>query len=815
MRVCITRHSRENSPVDTHLHVRAAGREAVFATGLREIWIGSARGCAIRLTDPSVAPKHLVLRNAEDRWVLQTVSAEHPVFDAGRPLDSTTIDAPLALRIGDPSSGPLLEIAPAIAELRDVTIDFASGPATGPSDTRTSALGFELTADVLRIGRDPESDVVVDDVLVSRRHAEIRRRDDGRYEAIDVGSHNGTFVNGRRIERAVLEQLDVVGIGRNSYRLRDGRLEEYVDSGEVAFAAVDLTVRLPNGTILLDGASFSLDSRSLLAVIGPSGSGKSTLIAALTGARMADQGDVRYGERSLYADYAALRQRIGYVPQADVVHAELPVRRALEFTADLRFPSDVDQAERHRRVDQVMKELGIVHRLDIPVARLSGGERKRVNVGLELLTAPSLLFLDEPTTGLDPNYERSLMELFRQLADHGRSVVVATHSVDSLRLCDRVLVLAPGGSIAYFGPPQLALAYFDQRDFADVFRELVEPGGGDWGARFRVHPYYASYVERDAPTVIAPAADRSTEPVRTRDGWHQFTTLTRRYAAVIAADRRNLALVIAQAPLLGLLLLFALPGNQLSTSTPGQLRLVSQAGVVLIVVVLGVSWLGISNSVGEIAKELPLYRRERAAGLSVAAYLGSKVCVLGAITVVQAAVLLALALGSQHGPARAVVLGWPLGELMVVAALTGIAAMATGLLTSAVARTPDRATSVLPIVLVFLLVLALGGVVPQIGNKPVLRQLGYVASTRWGFAGMASTSDLNDLQAVNGALTRTPTFNVDDPNELFNAFHNNVRGDPLWDHTSSAWLADVGALLGLTVIALLGTGFVLRRELPV
>jgi hypothetical protein len=294
--------------------------------------------------------------------------------------------------------------------------------------------------------------------------------------------------------------------------------------------------------------------------------------------------------------------------------------------------------------------------------------------------------------------------------------------------------------------------------------------------------------------------------------WHQFTTLTRRYAAVIAADRRNLALLIAQAPLLGLLLLVALPGGQLASSGPAQLRLVSQASLVLFVAVLGVSWLGMSNAVREIAKELPLLRRERAAGMSLAAYLGSKVCVLGAITILQAVVLVALAFGAQHGPAHAVLLGWPLGELMVIGVLTGIAAMATGLLISAAAKTPDRATSVLPIVLVFLLVLALGGVFPQIGDKPVLKQLGYAASTRWGLAGMASTSDLNDLQAVTGVLTRTPTVNVDDPSKLFQAFRNHSQGDPLWDHTSSVWLGDAGALLGLSLVALLAAGFVLRRD---
>jgi ABC-type multidrug transport system ATPase subunit len=797
------------------LHVRANGREAVFAPGVGEIAVGSSRGCAVRLAGESVAARHLLLRFADGIWMLQPVGADRRVFRDGQPVQKLAINTAVRVRLGDPVSGPMLELAPADSELHDSTVDFGSLPAAERAKAREPATSFPISANVLRIGRDPESDVVVEDLLVSRRHAEIRSLGDGRYEAIDLGSHNGTFVNGRRIDRAVLEELDVVSVGRNSYRLVEHRLDEYVDTGEVAYAAIDLTVRLTNGTVLLDAASFSLESRAMLGVIGPSGSGKSTLLGALTGFRMANEGDVLYGDRSLYVDYDALRQRIGYVPQDDIVHPELTVERELEFAADIRFPSDVEPSERHGRVQEVMQELALVHRRDTPVARLSGGERKRVSVGLELLTAPSLLFLDEPTSGLDPNYERSLMELFRELANRGRTVVVVTHSVQSLRLCDRVLVLAPGGKVAYFGPPQLILAYFDEDEYADVFRDLGQPDGDTaWGPRFRAHPYYATYIERIAPVLPAESRERTTEPKGTRGRRHQFVALSRRYAAVIVADRRNLALLIGQAPLLGLLLLVALPSGQLAASPPSQLRLVSQASLVLLVVVLGVSWLGMSNAVREIAKELPVYRRERAAGVSLVAYLGSKAFVLGAITILQAVVLTAIALSDQGGPSHAVLLGWPLGELIVIAALTGIAAMAIGLFISAVAKTTDRATTILPIVLVFLLVLALGGVFPQIGNKPVLKQLGYVASTRWGFAGMASTSDLNDLQAVTGVLTRTPSVNVDDPNALFQAFRERYRGDPLWEHSTSAWLADAGALIGIALAALLATGFVLSRDRP-
>ena len=433
----------------------------------------------------------------------------------------------------------------------------------------------------------------------------------------------------------------------------------------MAYAAVDLSVRLPGGTVLLDDVSFSLEPRSMLAVIGPSGSGKSTLMNALTGFRFATDGDVRYDDQSLYANYDALRRRIGFVPQDDVVHTELTARSALTYAARLRFAADTDAEEREHRVQQVIAELGLGERADVPVGRLSGGQRKRVSVALELLTEPALLFLDEPTSGLDPNYERSVMEILRELADGGRTVIVITHSTQSLRLCDRVLVLAPGGRLAYFGPPQLVAAVLRatrvRRGLRRARGALVTPTGAPVSARI---PSSTSTCDAVGHSDRGPAARRHGRPPpprrachdarSTSRGWFkQYATLTRRSFSVLAADRRNLALVMAQAPVLGLLMLVALPGGELAPAPASQLRLISQASLVLLVVVLGVTWLGMSNAVREIAKELPIFRRERAAGLSISAYVASKATILGAITILQSAVLVALATADQGGPVYA------------------------------------------------------------------------------------------------------------------------------------------------------------------
>lgn len=338
---------------------------------------------------------------------------------------------------------------------------------------------------VMRIGRALENELVVSDLQVSRHHAEFHATPDGRFEIRDLGSHNGTYVNGQPLHKsgsALIGPNDIVGVGHSTFRLVGDRLEEFVDTGEVSFSARHLTVTVDGGKQILKDVSFGVPEKSLIAVIGPSGSGKSTLLKALTGYRPANQGDVLYDNRNLYKQFAELRQRIGLVPQDDILHKELTVTKALKYAAKLRFPADTTEAERQSRIHEVLAELKLDIHKDKKVTSLSGGQRKRVSVALELLTKPSLIFLDEPTSGLDPGMDRDVMQLLRGLADDGRTVLVVTHSVAELAICDKLLVMAPGGSVAYFGPPEEALNFFGYTTWADVFSAFENYRDYDWAA---------------------------------------------------------------------------------------------------------------------------------------------------------------------------------------------------------------------------------------------------------------------------------------------------------------------------------------------
>ena len=670
-----------------------------------------------------------------------------------------------------------------------------------------------------RLGREADNDIVVDDLLVSRRHAELRQLPEGGYELVDLESSNGTFVNGRRVKRALLEELDVVAVGRHLFRLVGDGLEEFVDQGSISFEAYGLTVVSREGRTLLGPVDFSLEERSFLAVVGPSGAGKSILMGALTGFSPAQAGSVLYDGRNLYANYDELRLRLGFVPQQDILHAPLAVRQALGYAAELRFPADVDADEREQRVDEVIAELGLADAAGRPIRQLSGGQRRRVAVAAELMTRPSLLFLDEPTSGLDPGYERSLMALLRDLADDGRTVVVVTHSVQSIRLCDRVLFLAPGGLTAYFGPPQLAPAYFGREDFQQVFQDLSAERERDWTGSFRAHPDYERYVRRAEEAVREagppPSPERRATPALSPRGWlGQVGMLVRRYTRVLASDTPNLALLLLQPVVLGLLMLAALPAHELEAPAAGETRAVPRAGLVLLIVMLGATWLGASNSVREIVRELPVLRRERAVGLSASAYVASKFLVLGALTAVQCAVLVPIALARQGSHDEGAVLPWPLPEIMAAAVLAGLAAMALGLLISSLASTVDRAMAVLPVVLILQLLLAMGGVFPDLVEKPVLKEASYLASAQWGFSASAASVDLGRLQSLDEVAREAPTVRLDQPAREFESLADGLEPEDRWGHDSETWQRSAAVLVLLTAAAGIGSILALLRCRP-
>ncbi|MCB5166732.1 ATP-binding cassette domain-containing protein [Streptomyces bambusae] len=745
------------------------------------------------LDDARVSWHHAVLRPDGDHWTVEDEDSTNGTYADGRRIHAWGVGPGTVLCFGSLTDGPRAVLAgrpppapPAAPGYRNSRPSGVHSPGlTGTFRQPTSVRPLPARAP-FRIGRGPGNDLVVDDLVVSRRHAELVAHADGTYEIVDLGSHNGTYLNGAPVTRARIGEGDIVGIGHSAFCLVGDHLQEYVDTGTVSLDVQDLAVAVDHGRkVLLDHVSFPVGEKCLLAVVGPSGAGKSTLLGALTGLRPADQGTVLYDGRDLYRDYAELRSRIGLVPQDDILHAQLTVRRALAYAAELRFPQDTAKAEREARVDEVIRELGLQQRADQPIHSLSGGQRKRVSVALELLTKPSLLFLDEPTSGLDPGMDRSVMHMLRGLADDGRTVIVVTHSVLSLDVCDRLLVLAPGGRIAYYGPPADTLGFFGFEQWPEAFEAFENERDRDWAGEYRRSALHRQYIAdaaaRPAPAGGGPSARPPAPPPPTPQSWGaQLRTLVRRYAAALAADRTFLVIMIALPFVMGAMAR-ALAGSELTAETAMNALLILCVGGVLT---------GAANAVRELVKERAIYRRERAVGLSRSAYLVSKVVVLGTVTVVQAVVLTLVGLAGVDlgAPGGEGVLLPPLAELVIAVALLSFTAMMLGLLVSALVR-KEEVTMPLLVLLAIVQVVFCGALL-KLDGVPVVEQLAWLVPSRWALAAMAGTIGLADI--VPGKIT----------------------ADPFFEHATGVWLLNLGMLVALSLVFGLVVVRLLRRHEP-
>ncbi|MBZ4019058.1 ABC transporter ATP-binding protein/permease [Streptomyces purpurogeneiscleroticus] len=776
---------RSDTAAAPELIVEAGGGRQVLSP-LRTYHVGRDPASEVVLEDARVSWHHAVLHTTDGHWVVEDEESTNGTYTEGRRVRQSDVGPGSVIRFGNPADGPCAVLSgvprPPRAAGRPSAVTAVPYPAATRTFRQPSAVRPLPSARVTRIGRAPDSDLVVEDLIVSRRHAELRAGPEG-YEIVDLGSHNGTYLNGRPVTRAPVVPGDIVGIGHSSFVLVGEELQEFIDTGEVSLDVQALAVRVDKGRkTLLGQVSFPVGEKTLLAVVGPSGAGKSTLLNALTGLRPADEGTVLYDGRDLYRDYAELRQRIGLVPQDDILHSQLTVHRALGYAARLRFPEDTAKAERQARVAEVIHELGLDQRKNQPIHSLSGGQRKRVSVALELLTKPSLLFLDEPTSGLDPGMDRSVMHMLRGLADDGRTVIVVTHSVLSLDVCDRLLVLAPGGTIAYYGPPEDALPFFGFEEWPEAFEAFENDTDRDWAGQFAASPVHRRYVAAETHQPRrAPEAPRGPVAAPKPQSWGaQLRTLVRRYTAALTADRTFLVIMVALPFVMGAMA-HALAGSALTRDSALNALLILCVGAVLT---------GAANAVRELVKERTIYQRERAVGLSRSAYLMSKVLVLGTITVVQAVVLTMVALfGVElNAPGGKGVLLPPLIEITLAVALLAFTAMMLGLFVSALVR-KEEVTMPLLVLLAIVQVVFCGALL-KLQGVMVLEQLAWLVPSRWALGAMAGTIDLHRIVPQD------------------------ITADPLFRHEAGIWLLDMGMLIVLSLVLGFLVAKLLRRREP-
>ncbi|MCI0832573.1 MAG: ATP-binding cassette domain-containing protein [Chloroflexi bacterium] len=597
----------------------------------------------------------------------------------------------------------------------------------------------------ITIGRLSQNDVVIDDPQVSAVHARIKDVE-GRWVIYDEDSAAGTYVNRRRIRVAELADGDQILIGTNKIYLDGLAVKSFVGREGVRIDAVNLTKVVADDKIILNEISLSIYPGEFVAVVGSSGAGKTSLLHALNGFSPATAGSLQYNGLGFYENRSLFSPLLGYVPQDDIVHAELTVERTLFYGAKLRLPPDTGPDEIATRIDEVLAAVGLTDRRGTAVRRLSGGQRKRVSVALELLAKPRALFLDEPTSGLDPALEGRMMALFRDLTQSGATVIASTHVTQNLKICDKIAWLAPGGHLVFFGSPAEALRHFRVQNFGEVYALLEAPEDRErWSAIFLDSPAYHVNVagrlealpgeRQDAPATIAEpqvttAVSRASQP-------RQLFWLTVRYAEVLRRDTANLALLLIQAPAIALALLLIF-NRQIFAFTAADGGDALRGVMALHLITASAFWLGASNAAREITKETAIYARERLVNLSVFPYVMSKVLVLSMLCLFQATALLGIfAIGVDLSS-----LGWEVyPTLLAVIFLTQLAGLSMGLLVSATAANSDRAMTIVPILLIPQLIFA-GALVPLERMLAPAKVLSQLMISKWSLQLTGSIADL-------------------------------------------------------------------------
>lgn len=691
--------------------------------------IGAAEGCDIRIESPYVSGRHCRLRREANGWTLEDLGSTNGTFVNGIRISAPTNVSPGdRVTLGATVSLPWPDQSLAAADETVVSL---------PSGRRA-----------IVIGRAPACDVTIDMPMISSRHA-ILENDGANWRIRDLGSTNGTFVRGRRIDGPVhVVAGDVIGLGSSRLRLApDGTsLVERDLPGNASIEACAVAVDA-GGRRLIQDVSLVVWSGELVAIMGPSGAGKSTLLGTLVGSLRPDAGRVLVAGSDLYANFEQFRGQIGYVPQDDIMHAELTVWQALWFTARLRLPRDYADDEIRRRLNVVIDQLGLAGsehvRIGSPERRgISGGQRKRVNVAMELVTDPPMLVLDEPTSGLSSTDALAVVKLLRRLADAGKTVVLTIHQpgLEALRQMDALAVIARDastaeiGTLVWYGPAHPAAAEFFEprgpRDDAEtVLRGLTQRPVAEWRHAYRRSATYRDWVERrQSPDNVASSPD-GRRGASLFDVGSQWWTLVRRSLAIKAADRWTTAVLLLQAPVIGLLVAGVFGGRAAAAADHASWPDTAQAvATTTFLLALAAIWFGCSNAAREIVAERAILRRERMVGLSLTAYLASKLVVLAGLGGIQCGILLAIVgrgCGLEAGA----------GNTWLTLFLAANVAAVLGLCVSALARSSEAAASVLPLVILPMVIL--GGILLPLADLPAPATiLADAMPSRWAFEGL-------------------------------------------------------------------------------
>ncbi|MDO4648256.1 MAG: ATP-binding cassette domain-containing protein [Eubacteriales bacterium] len=583
------------------------------------------------------------------------------------------------------------------------------------------------------LGRDQQCDITLNHVGVSRSHAEMLLQGNECYLR-DRGSTNGTFVNGIRLTKAVrLQEKDLITITNTKIIYTSSGLYccTYQNGLGIEARHIVKTVGSKGKRFnICNDVSLSIQPGELVAIIGGSGAGKTTFMNAISGYSKPTSGQVLINGQELYETYDSLKNIIGYVPQQDIVYDNLTLESMLMYAAKLRLPDDTTREERKARVQKVIEMVELQGKESTMIRRLSGGQKKRASIAVELLSDPKLFFLDEPASGLDPGTERNLMKTLKNMTRDGKTVILVTHSTLNLQNCDKIVFMGKGGNLCYFGNMKEAERFFQVENLVDVYNMITDQ------ADYWRHQYDTT-EGRNQPRLEKSNDTEADKGKSKHSPIRQIGVLSSRYMQLLLNDRQRLLLVLLQAPLLALLISLVKDDEPFTYYT--------MTKSLLFALSCSAFWVGTLNAIQEICKERVILRREYMTGLHLIPYIVSKFLVLGLLCFVESLLLVVVFVLRIGAPEEGVMMA-PVVELFITTFLTAMAASGMGLFASAMFKNPDRAMTVAPILLM-----------PQILFSGLLFELegatkyiSWFAVCRWSMEGYGSTSNLNNL--VNHAV---------------------------------------------------------------
>lgn len=679
--------------------------------GAPEITFGRARDASapnIVLSSPIVSRLHGKFVFEHGKWFVQDLDSTNGIMCNGAFIHRRQL-----------FDGDILRIGSKKKERSDSVLFLVSSDATNATWHR-----FPLEKQSIKIGRSSTNDVVLPHVSVSREHASLIRKENKWYIK-NENSENGVIVNEHTVQKYVhLHEQDVICITNTKIIFTSEALYVCSYNNGISVDARGIVVVRGKGDqsfVTSDHVDMTISPGELVAIIGGSGAGKSTIMNVLCGYLKPNEGNVYINGCNLYQNFDAMKKCFGYVPQSDIVYNNLSLYDMLRYTAELRLPKDMSDKERDRAIDKAIAMVDLEEKKHSLIRELSGGQRKRASIAVELLPDPKLLFLDEPASGLDPGTERSLMQSLRMMTQAGKTVILVTHSTLQLGLCDKIAFMGKGGKLCFFGNEQEALSFFRTKDIVDVYAKITH--------------HSAEWHERYNRIFQLPKEMKSTEKVdekQTKYRIHQLGVLCKRYAKLILNDRQRLLLIILQAPLLAVLIALVADGTQFEQCemTKSLLFALSCSGF----------WIGTLNAIQEICKERTILKREYMTGLSLSAYTLSKIIVLGILCLLQC-VLMVSVFGIMVGmPEKGLIMPAFL-EMLVTAWLTALSATAMGLFVSSLFTNPDRAMTVAPLLLMPQMLFS--GILFKLSGAT--QYISWLAVCRWSMEGFGTTANLNSL----------------------------------------------------------------------